>query len=461
MGSASVYATTAFGVTRARLTGAARQRTDSLSGMTTAIDLRRSRTATAWALTDELVLVAAGEPIAIPGGADQTYPFLAHPEYLWLTGHAHIGAVLAFDARSGWVDFVPPVTEAERVWEGHAERGGTPIAELAAWLAARRGRPVVVLGAGLPGVRGDAARAEALRIALLHARRPKDALELELMRAAAAATAVGYARAVPIMRPGVTERGVRIALETGFAEGGGDGVGYDTIVGFGSDAAVLHFAPTSRVLAAGEPILIDAGASVRRYIADVTRTYRAGGPEDGFFRDLYSLVLAVEERAIAGCVAGAEWRDLHMAAARQILEGLIALGFLRGAADALLERDVHALFFPHGLGHMVGLGVRDASGYLPGRVRSTRPGLSALRTDLPLEPGYTITVEPGIYFIRALLTDPVRRERYADCVVWDRVDARLDWGGIRVEDDVLITTSAPEVLTRAIPKSLEAVTLPS
>lgn len=263
-----------------------------------------------------------------------------------------------------------------------------------------------------------------------------------------------------MMRAGVTERAVRNALEAGFAEGGGDGTGYDTIVGFGSDAAVLHFSPTTRVLAPGEPILIDAGASVRRYIADVTRTYRAAGGEEGFFRDLYALVLAVEERAIAGCRAGAEWRDLHLSAARQILEGLVALGFLRGAVDSLFERDVHALFFPHGLGHMVGLGVRDASGYLPGRVRSTRPGLANLRTDLPLQPGYPITVEPGVYFIRALLTDPARRERYADCVAWDRVDARLDWGGVRIEDDVLVTDGEPEVLTRAIPKSLDAVLLP-
>lgn len=424
------------------------------------IAVRRTRTAAAWALTDELVLIAAGEPIPVPGGADQTYPFLAHPEYLWLTGHAHVGAVLAFDPRDGWVDFVPPVTEAERVWEGHTERGGTPIGELPGWLAARRGRPIVVLGSGLAGVRGDALRAEALRSALLHARRPKDALEVAAMREAAAATAAGYARAADMMRAGVTERAVRNALEAGFAEGGGDGTGYDTIVGFGSNAAVLHFSPTTRVLAPGEPILIDAGASVRRYIADVTRTYRAAGGEEGFFRDLYTLVLAVEERAIAGCRAGAEWRDLHLSAARQILEGLVALGFLRGAVDSLFERDVHALFFPHGLGHMVGLGVRDASGYLPGRVRSTRPGLANLRTDLPLQPGYPITVEPGVYFIRALLTDPARRERYADCVAWDRVDARLDWGGVRIEDDVLVTDGEPEVLTRAIPKSLDAVLLP-
>jgi Xaa-Pro aminopeptidase len=122
-----------------------------------------------------------------------------------------------------------------------------------------------------------------------------------------------------------------------------------------------------------------------------------------------------------------------------------------GAPDSLLERDTPALFFPHGIGHMVGLGVRDASGYLPGRTRSDRPGLNMLRTDLPLEAGYVMTVEPGIYFIPALLQDPALRERHRDAVRWDRVDALMTFGGIRIEDDVLVTTSEPEVLTSAIP----------
>jgi Xaa-Pro aminopeptidase len=100
---------------------------------------------------------------------------------------------------------------------------------------------------------------------------------------------------------------------------------------------------------------------------------------------------------------------------------------------------------------MVGLGVRDASGYLPGRTRSDRPGLNMLRTDLPLEAGYVMTVEPGIYFIPALLQDPALRERHRDAVRWDRVDALMTFGGIRIEDDVLVTATDPETLTAAIP----------
>lgn len=412
---------------------------------------RRQRAAAAWALRDELVLIGAGPLVHIPGGADQTYPYMAHSEYVWLAGHESPDSVLAFDPREGWTDFVPPVTQAERVWEGRTEAGGTPLHELAGWLAARRGRPVVMLGCAVPGLGGDEARAAALREQLLHARRPKDAHELALIRKACEATAAGFKALVAALRPGVSERELQVEMELAFLRAGGDRTGYGSIVGVGSNSAVLHFTPSARRMQPGDVVLVDAGAEVGRYTADVTRTYRLPGGEDGFFRSLHALVQSVERNAIDRCRPGAEWRDIHLAAAREISEGLVALGLLVGAPDSLLERDTPALFFPHGIGHMVGLGVRDASGYLPGRTRSDRPGLNMLRTDLPLEAGYVMTVEPGIYFIPALLQDPALRERHRDAVRWDRVDALMTFGGIRIEDDVLVTTSDPEVLTSAIP----------
>jgi Xaa-Pro aminopeptidase len=115
------------------------------------------------------------------------------------------------------------------------------------------------------------------------------------------------------------------------------------------------------------------------------------------------------------------------------------------------------MFFPHGIGHMVGLGVRDAGGYLPGRKPSTRSGLANLRTDLPLEPRYAMTIEPGVYFIPALLDDPENRAKHGDAVAWDRVDALRGFGGIRIEDNVVVTDGAPEVVTAAVPKSLDTI----
>lgn len=423
------------------------------------LDARRARAAAALTTESDIVLFGAGDPVGIPGGADQTYPFLAHAEYFWLTDHENPGSVLAFDPNEGWTDFVPETTVAERVWEGRGDAPGTPLSRLAGWLDSRKERRIINLGSRINGIQADHAREGELRDALTHVRRPKDEAELERMRAACAASATAYARLLPRIRPGVTERELQIELEADFFRAGGDRTGYGSIVAAGSNAAVLHFSPGSRALKAGEVLLVDAGAEVRRYTSDVTRTYRAAGGDPGVFRDLYSVVLGIEECAVAGCVRGAEWRDLHMQACHGVLAGLAGMGLVRGEPAELVDRDVHALFFPHGLGHMVGLGVRDASGYLPGRVRSTRPGLNMLRTDLPLERDYVITVEPGIYFIAALLNDAEKRTRYADCVAWDRVDALMDFGGIRIEDNVRITDGAPENLTAAIPKSLDSALL--
>ena len=421
--------------------------------MSTYLERRRNRVAAAWGLSDEIVLVGAGHPVPIPGGQDQTYPFLSHSEYVYLADRECEGGVVAFDPREGWMDFVPDVTEDERVWEGRTDVEGTPFSRFAAWLQARRGRPVAVLGAALPDVTADPAVTAEARERLQQAIRPKDEVELERMRRAAAATAAGFAAVRERIRPGVTERQLQIELEAEFLRRGGERVAFGTIVGAGEHSGVLHFTPGDRRVADGENVLIDAGAEIGRYACDVTRTYQAATP-GGFFRDLYQVVLDGQVKGVQRCRAGAEWREVHLAVARDLAEGLVGLGILRGSPDALVEQDAHALFFPHGLGHLVGLGVRDASGYLPGRRRSTRFGLAFLRCDFPLQPGYVITVEPGLYFIPALLEDPERRSRYRDAVNWAKVDTLIGFGGIRIEDDVLVTPADPEVLTAAIPKTL-------
>jgi Xaa-Pro aminopeptidase len=420
---------------------------------------RRTRLAAALspALGDALLLVGAGDPIPFPENTDQTYPFFSHAEYFYLAGHECPGGVIAFDPHDGplhgWHSFVPDVTEAERIWEGREPLPGEPIAQLEPWLARRRGRPLANLGAPLPAIRSAEALDASLREHLKHARRPKDAHEISLLRRTAAATAAGYESLRAHLRPGVSERSLQIELEAGFFRAGATHTGYSSIVGIGPDAAVLHFSPTARSARDGDFVLIDAGASIDRYVTDVTRTFVIGTPT-AFQRDLHQIVLAAEEHAIARCVPGAEWTAIHLAAAVELTAGLVDLGLLRGAPESLVEQDVHTLFFPHGIGHMVGLGVRDASGTAPGRTKDPRPSLRTLRMDLPLAPGYVVTIEPGLYFIPPLLNDPQRRERFRDAVNWPLVDQHLHLGGVRIEDNLLITDSAPENLTASIPKIL-------
>jgi len=257
----------------------------------------------------------------------------------------------------------------------------------------------------------------------------------------------------PFLRPGITERRMQIELEAEYFRHGASKTGYDTIIGTGPNSAVFHGSPSHRVAQEGEFILIDSGAELDRYVIDVTRTYVAGEPT-AFQRDLHQVVLGAQLAAIGRCRPGAEWKDIHFTAAVEMIGGLVALGVMKGDPAALVEREAHMLFFPHGLGHMLGLGVRDASGLEPGRTKDPRPCLRSLRMDLILRPGYIVTVEPGLYFIPALLNDPARREQYRDCVNWPRAEKCLGLGGVRIEDNILVTVGAPENLTAAIPKHL-------
>jgi Xaa-Pro aminopeptidase len=243
---------------------------------------------------------------------------------------------------------------------------------------------------------------------------------------------------------------VQIELEAEFFRNGARSTAYDSIVGGGPNAAVLHFPPSSRRFEPGDLVLVDAGAEHEGYACDVTRTYPASGRFTPEQEALHAVVHAAKETATQRCVAGSEWRDVHWTAARVIAEGLADFGLLRGSVDALVERRTVSLFFPHGIGHMVGLGVRDAGEVLPGR-EARNDDFPRLRIDLPLQPGYTVTVEPGIYFVPALLHDPELRARHRDGVDWDRAEKMLGFGGIRLEDDVLVTDDGYDVLTRDIP----------
>ena len=406
------------------------------------LERRREAAAAAWNLNGGVVLVAAGDEIPVPGRGDRSYPFRAHSEYLYLTDRERPGGVLAYAPSDGWVEFVAPVTAEELLWtglEGDREgvpEGTRPLGDLEAWVA---GRPARRLGATTD------ADVE-LRDALIRVRRPKDDLELERMRAAAEATRAGFEELVPLIAAGRSERELQIALEAAFLRNGGDFLAFESIVAAGDHAAVLHFTPTARELRDGDLLLVDAGAEYRGYAGDVTRTYAAGGtftPEQAL---VYDTVRRAGETAIAACRPGTAWHDVHRAAALVVAEGLVELGVLRGSPEILVESGAATLFFPHGVGHLVGLGVRD-TGRASDEAREPEAGLPNLRVDISLQPRQAWTVEPGIYVVPALLG----RERGRDGVDWDRVDELQGFGGVRLEQNVLITDGGCEVLTSAIP----------
>lgn len=417
------------------------------------IENRRRRAVSAFGDNPPLILIGAGRPIPKPGGLDQTYAFLPHPAYYWLTGYRRWGGVLAYDANDGWTHFVRPVTAVERLWEADVDSPpGTDVDQLENWLKQRNGRKVAALGGDIDHVEPDLDLSREFALRLDRARRPKDSAEMEILHRACRATAAGFARAREIIKPGATERAIQIELEAEMYRNGAEVVGYDTIVGTGPHAAVLHFKPGEKVVESGHVVLVDAGAEILGYTADVTRTYPAGDRFTVEQQAIYDIVLAAELTALDKCREGVEWHDVHFAAASELATGLRDIGIIRVSVEEALESEAIAMFFPHGVGHMVGLGVRDVGGSAPGREEVRICCGAKIRVDLPLEEGFLMTVEPGIYFVPAILDDPDRRERFAHVLDWDGLGRWRKVGGVRIEDNALVTNDTPEIITRDIGK---------
>ncbi|RYY90803.1 MAG: Xaa-Pro dipeptidase, partial [Chitinophagaceae bacterium] len=289
-----------------------------------------------------------------------------------------------------------------------------------------------------------------LNTALDRQRRIKDDAEVKLVRSLANVANAGYRAIVATLRPGISEKELNLAYENAIYRAGAQGVPYESIVGSGPNAAILHALPTQKIINDGELVLVDAGAEVVDYCVDITRTYASSPSINERQKALYDLVLKVQLACIDLCRAGNWWRDVHNKAATLFTEGLLELGILKGQRTTLLEKEVVSLFFPHGLGHLVGLRVRD-TGHAENLEPKTYFG-ARLRVDIQLEPGHLITVEPGLYFIGALLNDPEKRKQFSDDVNWAELEHWKNIGGVRIEDNILITSGAPDNLTSVIDK---------
>lgn len=234
---------------------------------------------------------------------------------------------------------------------------------------------------------------------------------------------------------------------------------YNSIVSVRGE--VLHNEHYDNSLQPGDLLLADVGAETQTgYASDITRTWAISGQFSPTQRDIYEIVLAAHDRCIAAMRPGVEYREIHLLAALVIAEGLVNLGILEGNPEDLVAQDAHALFFPHGIGHLLGLDVHDmedlgdVAGYEAGRTRSDRFGLGYLRLDRPLQENMLVTIEPGFYQVPAILNNPQFREKHHKVVNWDRLAQFADVRGIRIEDDVLVTSTGTEILTAALPTAI-------
>lgn len=227
---------------------------------------------------------------------------------------------------------------------------------------------------------------------------------------------------------------------------------------------VLHNQQYHHPLKQGDLLLIDVGAETAMgWAGDVTRTLPVSGKFSSTQRDIYDVVLAAHDACIEKVAPGMEYRNIHFLACKGLAQGLVDLGILRGDPEYLVEIDAHALFFPHGVGHLVGLDVHDMedfadlAGYELPRVRSERFGLSYLRLNRPLAAGMLVTIEPGFYQVPAILNNQQRRQKYENVVNWERLAKFADVRGIRIEDDVLVTEEGNEVLTATLPNQADKI----
>jgi Xaa-Pro aminopeptidase len=301
----------------------------------------------------------------------------------------------------------------------------------------------------------------ALAQAIVSLRMTHDEFALAELRKAATVSIAAHKAGMAATHYARTEAAVRAAME-GVIIANNMTCAYTSIVTVHGE--VLHNNQYHHPMQPGDLLLADVGAEAASgWASDITRTWAVAGKFSPTQRAIYDVVLAAHDACIAAMCPGAEYRELHLLAARTIAAGLVDLGILRGQVDDLVEQDAHALFFPHGVGHLLGLDVHDMedlgdlAGYETGRVRSKRFGLNYLRLDRPLQAGMVVTIEPGFYQVPAILQDPERRSRYQAVVDWNRLAQFADVRGIRIEDDVLVTATGSEVLTAALPTKAEEI----
>jgi Xaa-Pro aminopeptidase len=256
----------------------------------------------------------------------------------------------------------------------------------------------------------------------------KDPEELQIMRRAAAISAGAHRRAMRAARPGRAEHEIEAELLHEFRHHGAQAPAYTPIVAGGERACVLHYVQNDGMLRDGDMLLIDAGCELDGYASDITRTFPVNGRFSGPQKDVYELVLAAQQAAIAAVKPGNPWIAPHEAAVKVLTRGMIELGLLSGSVDEAVEKEAYKKFYMHRTGHWLGLDVHDAGNYRrDGKWRN-------------LAPGMVLTVEPGCY-IRA----------------GEGVPGQFAGIGVRIEDDALVTASGCEILSRDAPKQVAEI----
>ncbi len=418
-----------------------------------------------------------------------TYSFRqdSHFRYFFGLNHPGFAGVIDFDNKTDIV-FANDVDIEDIIWMGNqptvkdmaAEAGiekTAPYAELAIYLKTAldegkhihflppyRGETIMEL-ASLLNLDVDQVKANAsveLIKAVVKLKEIKDETEIAEIEKAVDIAYMMHTTSMKMAKPGMVEQEIAGTIE-GISLALGGPVSFPIILS--QDGQTLHNHDHSKVLEEGRMMVTDAGAETQEgYCSDITRTVPVGGKFNKRQAGVYQAVLDANEAAIEAVKPGVKYREIHFLACRTLVDGLKKIGLMKGDTAAAVEARAHTLFMPHGLGHMMGMDVHDMEGlgenfvgYDENTVRATEFGNAYLRLGKELKPGMVLTVEPGCYFIPALI-DQYRKEGVFDEFInFDLVETYKDFGGIRIEDDVLVTETGYRVLGKPIPKSIAEV----
>jgi Xaa-Pro dipeptidase len=290
----------------------------------------------------------------------------------------------------------------------------------------------------------------------------KEAVEIEEIENAVGIAYDMHTTAMRMCKPGMAEQLIFGTLE-GIAQAQGRGPSFPIILSI--NGQTLHNHDHSNILKEGRMMVTDCGAETNmNYSSDITRTTPVGGKFNQRQKEIYEIVLKANLETINAAGPGMSNRDLHLMACKVIAEGMKDLGLMKGNIDDAVKAGAHALFMPHGLGHMMGMDVHDMEGlgenfvgYNDEVKRSDQFGLAYLRFALPYKSGHVFTIEPGCYFIPELIDKWRGEGQHKDFINFDRVNEYRDFGGIRIEDDLLITDTGHKLLGMPIPKTVAEV----
>lgn len=301
--------------------------------------------------------------------------------------------------------------------------------------------------------RGFNVETEALVDALTYCRVLKTDWELDQLREACRVNDLAYLEVMRSIKPGMYEYEMKAIFNKVQIENGLMQDAYNGIFASGVNASILHYVVNNSKIKDGDLFLMDSGFECNGYASDYTRTFPANGKYSDVQKGIYNSVLAGMDKVLDSIKPGVKMEDLHLLAARTMMEGLKDMGVVKGNVDDMMEENIFALFFPHGLGHFLGLDTHDVGGYPKGVDRIERPGIKFLRARRELLPGMVVTIEPGIYFVPAVLEPAIADPEKNQFLNTEKVESLLGFGGVRIEDDIIVTEDGMENMTN-VPKEV-------